>query len=81
MASMYGAKALQIAKVAFDTWAPGRTPTDKARAAVETAVFAVVQDPAATVATLGAISNFPAPLKHGEFIALARSLADNPLAA
>ena len=77
---MYGAKADAIGKAALDTWAPGKSPTDKTKAAVREGVFLVVDDPKAAVADLDGIAAFPAVLKHKEFIALARSLATNPLA-
>ncbi len=75
MGTMYGAKAIQISKVAKDTW--GVKATEKQEAVLQKAIHEIADNNSVSLDDL----NLPAALKHEEFRRLVISLADNPLAA
>jgi hypothetical protein len=78
---MYGAKAEQIAKVAFATWAPSNSKFESWRERIVAGVHKVCEDQTTTKDDLDEIEGFPATLKTDQFVKLARALAVNPLVA
>lgn len=79
MANMYGAKAVQIAKIAKETWqvqAPPATDTGAQDKAIQDAIFAIDKN---NDIALTELKDIPQALQTEEFIRLVIALADCPL--
>lgn len=74
---MYGAKAIQIAKVAYDTWNKTKATLEKVSPKLEKAVMTIADDNSVALDDL----DVPGEYQTEEFRKLVLSLSKNPLVA